>query len=167
MDKKLRLLTLSALFSAMIVALTTFIKFPVGNGYVHMGDSIIYLASCILPLPYAASVAAVGGALADALGGYAIYIVPSAIIKITITLPFTSKNDRILTKRNAVMVIPAGVITIVGYFITGLMFFGWSGAVVGLVGDAIQATSNAVLFLVFSAALDKAKIKEIILGRSW
>lgn len=46
-------LILSALFAALIVVMTAYIKFNTGinNGYLHFGDSMIYLASCILPLP--------------------------------------------------------------------------------------------------------------------
>ncbi|MCL2018601.1 MAG: TIGR04002 family protein [Oscillospiraceae bacterium] len=162
MNKTIKLLTLSAMFTALTIVLTTFGKIPIGNGYIHTGDSVIYLASCILPFPYAVFTAAVGGALSDALGGYFIYILPTLIIKALITLPYSSKSETILTKRNAMMIIPAGAVTIIGYFITGLLLFGWSGAVIGLLGDTIQAVGSAVVFLIFAAALDKAKFKQNI-----
>ena len=151
---------LSAMFAAIITVLTFVGRIPVGNGYIHVGDSVIYLAACVLPAPYALVAAGMGGAMADALGGFALYIVPTFVIKALISLPFSSKGDLILTKRNALMVIPAGIITVSGYFLTGLILYGWSGTVVGLLGDTIQAIGSAVLFIVLAAALDKAKFKQ-------
>ena len=52
-DRTLRIV-IAAMFSAMIAVMTAFvqIKTPTG-GYVHLGDSMIYLAASFLPLPYA------------------------------------------------------------------------------------------------------------------
>ena len=151
---------ISGAFAAIITVLTLFVKIYTVNGYIHLGDSVIYLAACILPFPYALIAAGLGGALADTLGSFAIYSVPTFIIKVLITLPYTPKSKRILTKRNSLMVIPAGIITVVGYFITGWIFFGWSGAVAGLTGDVIQAAGSAVLFFIIAAALDKIEFKK-------
>ena len=161
--KPLKPLILSALFTTMTVVLTSFIKIPIGNGYIHMGDSVIYLASCILPFPYAVFTAAIGGALSDTLTGYFIYIIPTIIIKTLITLPYTPKKDTILTIRNAIMTISAGMITVIGYFIAGLILYGWPGAVIEIFGNVIQATGSAVLFIMFAAALDKIRFKQNML----
>lgn len=46
-NKTLRLLVLAAMFAAMTTALTYFVKLPTpGGGYIHLGDSVIYLAAC-------------------------------------------------------------------------------------------------------------------------
>ena len=60
------------------------------------------------------------------------------------------------------MTIPTGVITVIGYFIAGLIFYGWSGAIIELFGNTIQAAGSAVLFLIFAAALDKIRFKQKI-----
>ena len=167
MIKPIKPLIISALFTAMTIVLTSFAKIPVGNGYIHIGDSMIYLAACILHFPYAIFTAAIGGALSDTLAGYAIYIIPTFIIKALITLPYTPKNDTILTRRNALMTIPAGAITVIGYFIAGLILYGWPGAVAELLGNIIQAVGSAVIFLLLAAALDKIKFKQTITGTQW
>ena len=63
-------ITFTALFAALIAVMTAFIKMPTGinEGYLHFGDSMIYLAGCLLG-PWAALAAAIGGALADILAG--------------------------------------------------------------------------------------------------
>ena len=67
--ENLRLLTTTALFAAAITVMTAYmlhIPLPTG-GYIHLGDALIYLAACLLPVPYAAAAAAVGAGLADLL----------------------------------------------------------------------------------------------------
>ena len=59
---------LVGLLAAMVGVATTFLHVPiVGGGYVHMGDTVIYLAAALLPTPYAMAAAAVGAGLADLL----------------------------------------------------------------------------------------------------
>ena len=65
---KMRCLTLTGLMAAMITMMTAYIcHIPIGvnGGYIHFGDSIIYLAAVLLPTPYALAAAAIGGGLAD------------------------------------------------------------------------------------------------------
>ena len=58
--EKLHLLVTSALFAASITVVTAYmlhIPLPTG-GYIHLGDALIYLAACLLPVPCAAAAAA-------------------------------------------------------------------------------------------------------------
>ena len=45
-------ITLAALFAALVTVATTVVKIPTGinDGYLHFGDSMIYLAGCLLGL---------------------------------------------------------------------------------------------------------------------
>jgi len=160
MNKHTKHLLTSAVFAAMITTMILFVRIPTGPGIIHVGDSLIYLAACLLPTPYALIAAAIGGATANALGGHFIFIIPTFIIKALISLPFSSKSDRILTKRNVLMVVPAGMITIIGYFIAVWILFGRQTAIVYIYGDVIQAVGSAVLFIVLAVALDKLKFKQ-------
>jgi uncharacterized repeat protein (TIGR04002 family) len=162
MNKRLRTLIAASLFAAMITLLTSFGKVPVGRGYIHLGDGIIYLAACILPAPYAIIAASTGGAMADAFGGYAAYIIPTLIIKALITLPYSSEKDMILNKRNIRAAVISGLITIVGYALTELVLYGWPGVIVSLSGSAVQSAGSAVLFFALAFALDKINFKRKI-----
>ena len=56
-----RRLVITALFAGAITMMTAYmlhIPLPTG-GYIHLGDAMIYLAACLLPVPYAAAAAAV------------------------------------------------------------------------------------------------------------
>ena len=59
----------------MIVVATILIIIPVpfGNGYIHLGDAMIFLSVLILGWKYGAVAAGFGSALADLLVGYAIW----------------------------------------------------------------------------------------------
>ena len=62
---RVRYLTMTGLMAALITIMTAYIcHIPVGvnGGYIHFGDSLIYLAAVLLPRPYALAAAAIGGA---------------------------------------------------------------------------------------------------------
>ena len=54
-------------FAALIFVVTVFLKIPAASGYVHIGDSLIYLASLIIG-PWAMLAGAIGEGLADIAG---------------------------------------------------------------------------------------------------
>lgn len=180
--KNLRTIVLAALFAAMTFALTFSVKLPMpGGGYIHLGDTMIYLAATVLPMPFAMLAAGIGGAMSDFAGGYAIYIIPTLIIKALLVTPFLSKSSKILTLRNGIACALAGVITVVGYYFTKVVLLsmassgGFSQTIAGifqsknLLGalsnipeNIIQAAGSAVLFVIIAFALDNINIKEKI-----
>lgn len=109
MNSQVKKLTFTALMAAMITIFTAYIcHIPVGQngGYIHFGDSLIYIAACLLPWPYAMTAAAIGGGMADLLTA-PIWAPATIIIKALISIPFTSKSDKIMTVRNVVSTIIA------------------------------------------------------------
>ena len=64
----LRWTVTAALMAAFITLVTAYVlHVPFPGGYVHIGDTLIYLAACLLPLPYAVAAGAIGAGLADLL----------------------------------------------------------------------------------------------------
>lgn len=162
----------AALFAALITVATMFIKIPTLLGYVHVGDAFIYLASCVLPAPFAMAASAIGGGLADLLSGYPHWVVPTAIIKLINTLPFIicryflkkkNKDNKIIRVPNLLMLIPTSLVTIFGYFIAHLLMNGWAYAVAGLTAEWIQPTASGIIFVALGVALDGMKFRENIL----
>lgn len=166
-------IVIAAMFAAMIAVTTAFvqIKTPTG-GYVHLGDSMIYLTASFLPLPYAVAAAAVGGGIADLLV-YPETIIYTVIIKALNAVFFSSKGDKLLTKRNALMTIPSGLVTVIGYSLSKLIRMLLAGdsfqsavanALWKMPENAIQAVASALIFLLVAAAFDKADIKKRMLN---
>lgn len=157
-----RRLAFTGLFTAIIYVLTAFLHVPTIKGYVHVGDGIIFLAASILPTPYAIFAAAVGGALSDALSGYWIWVPATLLIKGFTALFFTSKGEKILTKRNFAALIPALILCVGGYGLySGLIIY--HNIVAGFAdafANTMQTATSAVLYVVLGGALDKVGLKK-------
>ena len=148
--KPLVLIVLSALFAALIMVVTAYVlHIPTGlnEGYIHLGDTMIYIAASMLPLPYAMAAAAVGGALADILSGSLLWA------------PFTAKNDRLLCRRNYIATGIAGVIGIAGYFVAACLLYTPASAVVEILPNLIQEAAGGVMYVLLALAMDRAKLK--------
>ena len=165
MEKKspLHLMVLTALFGAMIFAVTAYILHiptPATGGYIHLGDALVYLAASMLPGPNAVAAAAIGEALSDALTGSVVYALPTLVIKSAMALCFTSAGTRILTKRNALACIPAGLICVAGYYLTeAFLLHSFLAPVAEIPGNVVQASASAAVYLLFGRAFDRAKMK--------
>ena len=161
MNKTTKNICFSAMFAAMIFALTM-LHVPIGaGGYIHVGDSVIYIAALLMGSPWSFISAAIGTACADLVSGVAVYAIPSAIIKVLIAVPFVliaKKDTKLLSIRTAAFTILSGIITILGYFLTDLVVYR-AGAVADLPANVIQAVGSAVVFVILAFALDRADIK--------
>ena len=168
-DTKIRRIVLTGLFSALIFVFTAYIHVPTGAGYTHAGDGFIYLAACLLPTPYAVAAGMIGGALADGLTGFPVWIPATIVVKAVTALFFTSKKDKILNLRNILGIIPSLIVCIVGYSIYEGVFMAGGfnkAAIIAAFGQApfycIQIGASTVLFLAAGAALDKSGLKKRI-----
>ena len=70
MDTKTKKIVRIAMFTALAAVLTMFPHFPTATGYVHFGDSVIYIAAAFFGPLAGAIVGGVGHALADLMSGY-------------------------------------------------------------------------------------------------
>lgn len=162
-------ITYTAIFTATILLATSIIKFStgLGEGYIHLGDSIIYLTACVLPFPYCLIAGALGGALADILSGYAIWAIPTMLIKMLNAIPFAVicrklKTNKILCKQTVLMTVISGFITIIGYFVAECILYSVASATLSLIGNTIQAVASGIIFIIMAAALDKTNFKRRI-----
>ncbi len=169
---KTRNTCLAALFTAMITLFTVCFRFSIGtnSGYIHLGDSVIYLASCMLPAPYAVFSAAAGGMASDLLSGAGVWVIPTGIIKALNTVPFLlfRKNymmihkkdfNRILVSQSIIACVLSGIITSGGYFAAECLLYGVKPAIISFFPGLLQPIGSSVLFIVSASALDSAKIK--------
>ena len=152
---------ISSIFAAIVFVVTAYLHIPTYNGYVHVGDAFIFLAACILPMPYAIGVGATGAMLADVLTGYAIWAPGSIIIKAVTVMLFSYKYKKIITTRNILMLIPATIICVGGYYLYEVIITGsFIGALAGIVGSLIQSVTSGVVFILVGMAMDKMDLKK-------
>ncbi len=172
-SEKIRLLAMTAVCAALIAVVTSFIRIPAAhNGYTHAGDSMIYLASCILPPQWSVAAASIGGFMADILAGAPNWAIPTAIIKACNTLPFIAcryflkkynKDDRILHPANIAMLIPTSCVTVIGYFLAEGLMYGFEVSLISaFIGGWIQPLAGALVYLAVGGALDAVKFKSKI-----
>ena len=81
--EKTNKLVLTALMVCLVLLATYIIKIPspFTQGYVHLGDTMIFLSVLLLGKKGGAAAAGLGSALADLLGGYAAYAPWTFLIK--------------------------------------------------------------------------------------
>ena len=159
-DHKLKTLTLPRVLTALIFVIAAYIHIPSFNGYVHIGDGLLYLAAALLPTPYAMFAGSVGAVLADCLTGYAIWAPASFVIKLLTVLFFTAKGNRIIGKHNLLALLPAALLCLGGYYVyEGLIFGNFISPLYGLFGNLMQAIFSSILFAAAGLAFDKAGIK--------
>lgn len=158
-----RYLAITGLMASLITIMTAYIcHIPAGmnGGYIHFGDSLIYLAAVLLPRPYALAAAAIGGGMADILTA-PMWTPATIIIKMLIVIPFSNKSGKIVTPWNVFATVVSYFISAFGYFLAEYILFGsWSVLLASMVGSLIQSGGSAVFFVIFGCALDKAHIKK-------
>jgi uncharacterized repeat protein (TIGR04002 family) len=166
---KTRNLVLTALFAALIcVCIVILPRIPTGfnNGYIHLGDTIIYLCATFLPVQYAMAAAAIGGGLSDIMSGAAIWAIPTIIIKAAMVLFFTYKEKNILCRRNKRALITAGLTGWIGYYIAGSIIAGnFVAPIVTLPIEVLQPIGSGIIFIIVAHYLDEMNIKEKIFNK--
>ena len=173
-NSNVKTITLTAMFAALVTVATAFIKVPTALGYCHAGDSMVYLAACILPGPYGIIASAIGGGLADLISGYPQWILPTFFIKAFNAVPFVilryflKKNDkdsRIINPGSIAMIFPTTFVTVFGYFIGNWLLYDLGGAVSELATWYIQPSAGAAIFIAVGLGLDAIKFKSNIFPR--
>jgi len=76
-------IVISGIMIALVFVLTFAIKIPVPftRGYIHLGDSMIFISAILFGRRVGALAGGLGSALADLVGGYAYWAIPTLIIK--------------------------------------------------------------------------------------
>ncbi|MFA5537334.1 MAG: ECF transporter S component [Bacillota bacterium] len=79
----IRNLTYGSLTIALVLVTTFAIKIPIPftQGYIHPGDSMIFITAILFGWRFGALAGGIGSAMADLLGGYAHWAIPTLIIK--------------------------------------------------------------------------------------
>lgn len=74
-------LCMSAVMTALVFLATFVPHIPIPLGYAHLGDAVIFLLALLLRRRDALFAACVGSALSDVLGGFALWALPTLVIK--------------------------------------------------------------------------------------
>ncbi|MGL4346256.1 MAG: TIGR04002 family protein [Cellulosilyticaceae bacterium] len=167
-SEKTRLIVMTAMFAALVFVVTRMsIPLGINNRIIHVGDAVIYLAACILPMPYAMLSGAIGAGLADFMTpGCMIWVIPTMIIKPLLVLCFTAKTPRFVVGRNVCGVFIATGVGLLGYAIAeGILFGNFIAPIMGLPMGALQPIGSGIVFVAVGYAFDQISLKTKIYKR--
>ena len=144
--RKLKRMVMGGLLAAVVALMTAAVKLPVPatGGYVHLGDGAIFLAAYLMG-PWAAVPAALGSALADILGGYAVYAIPTALIKGAMGWIAGRMIAEKKPLKNALTFILCELIMVIGYFAFEWVMYGAGAAIGAVIPNLIQGAAGVVL----------------------
>lgn len=162
-----RQLTTAALATALVTVATLVIRVPVlaTQGYINLGETMIYLTALLLGPGFGAVAGAIGSALADLLAGYASFAPFTFVIKgVEGALAgwvfwHVLRGDRAAMGRRVaagfVACAVAGAWMVLGYYVTEafLMKLGPQAASAEVPGNLFQVASGIVVGIPAAALL--------------
>ena len=156
-NKSTKKLVLAALFASLCCVSTMVIQIPVPTGYVNMGDVFVLLSAWVLGPIYGGAAAGIGSMLADIFSGYAMYALPTLMIKSTMAV-VAALLFRAVTKHSKdtnariISAFIAECIMVAGYYLHTALI---TGSLVGAMATIPSNGVQAVFALVASVALAK------------
>lgn len=157
----------------MVATLSIRIPSPFTHGYVHLGDTMVFLSVLMLGKKRGALAAGLGSGLADVLGGYAAYAPWTLIIKAAMAfimgafIEVCMKKSKRHIKLGSVplseiagMVI-AGAVMVIGYaFVDGMLAGNMIAGFWGAPFNIAQFTVGLILATILAMALYKTPAKK-------
>lgn len=147
----------AAVFAALIALFTLFFRvpLPMENGYCNLGDALVLLSGLLTP-GWAAAACAMGGALADLIGGFALYAPVTALIRGLMGWLAAKmlKPETPPLRRLAAMLLIEAVMA-AGYFLYETLLYGPAVALTSLPGNGCQAAAGIALAAVLQKPLKK------------
>ena len=157
---KTRKTVLSAVLAAVVFVLTRFVSVPsmtaVGN--VNLGDCAVLLSAWILPPQYALPAAGIGSALADLLSPFAVYTLPTFLIKGGMAVAACIIFSKFKAKPLGLIIsgVTAELIMIAGYFVfEGIFICGWATALLNIPFNAVQGVAGLISGVILYSAIHK------------
>lgn len=145
--QKSRLLVENALLAATVCLLTLFLRLPLPlpQGYVHLGDTAIFMGALLLGRK-GAPAAGIGSALSDLLSGFALYAPATLLIKALMGFFAGLCADRSPSPLLLGLVfLLCGAGMALGYLAYEWALFGWAAAVSALIPNLGQGIVSALL----------------------
>ncbi|MCW4020522.1 MAG: ECF transporter S component [Candidatus Bathyarchaeota archaeon] len=154
---------------AVMGALTTIgtmmfqVPFPATGGYFNLGDAVVVTTALIFGPVIGAIAGGLGSGLADLLGGWMVFIIPTTIIKGTegYVVGYLAGNPENRTLMKAIIAwIAGGVILVGGYWVAEAFFLGMGveAATAEIIINIPQAIGSVVGIPISIAVKDRLKL---------
>ncbi len=158
---------LPAVLVALTAAMTMAVRVPTPatRGYVNVGDTAIFVAALLFGPRMGGIAGGLGSALADLLGGYALWAPMTLVIKglegVVVGLLFGGRklNSRKGFFVGVLVCLVGGGVMVFGYWTAEVVLFGWAAALTEVPGNVAQALTSLVLALPVAIALERAGMR--------
>ncbi len=165
-DKKIRTISLAAMFAALCCVATLVIQIPSPmNGYVNLGDCFVLLGAVYLGPVWGFLAGGVGSMFADIISGYAHYAPGTFLIKGLMALAFVLIY-RTLGKKipdiasYLIAAVVGEVIMVTGYFGYASLILGKGlAAAASIPGNLMQGVFGVVSSLILVKVLSRVMLK--------
>ena len=160
-DVSIRTLTKMAMMATITFVGIYAIKVPVPNGYIHIGDCMIFLSVLLLGTKRGALAGSIGAAMADLLAGYVHWVFPTFIIKFCMAFVMGLFIDKLLphAKWNWLLgAVVGGILQIILYFAADTVMFGMALGIADIPGNTIQTVAGIILTGVMVTLFQKSGI---------
>ncbi len=156
-------LTKTAAMAAIVFVLTYTFKIPFADGYTHLGDCAILTGVMVLGRKKGAWAGGTGAAMADLIGGYPQWIIPTFIIKFLMASVMGLIIEKYMPKAKFNYVLGAlsgGILQIIGYTSVKIIYYGFAQAMVMTPTLLIQTSAGIVITFIFVSILKGSGIIE-------
>lgn len=168
-DKKIKSMVYTSLLAALICVATFMIKVPsvVTSGYVHLGDGFIFIAVILLGSKNGAWAGSIGASLADLLGGYSHYAIPTFIIKGIMALIMGYVINKVPGNSKFKWIAGAlvgSIWQIIAYYVVGSLMVGsFISTLMDIPANMAQSIAGIIVAVIFVVAFKKTSIGKNIL----
>lgn len=150
-------LVYSALFAALscVATMSIHIPTPGTGGYIHPGDAVVILSGIALGPLWGGLAAAIGSALADAIGGYFVYVPITFVVKFVVALA-SAVIFRIAIRLHAKKLIAtllcgiAATILVAGGYLFFESFLYGKGAIASVPANIIQGVAGTIFSMILA-----------------
>lgn len=156
---------LTALFTALVFVMTFVPKIPIPLGYAHLGNAAVFLGVILIGRRNGAIAGSIGSGLADLIGGFAIWIIPTLIIKYVMAMIFAYAGGQAqpgnfsINRQSIIGLVLACLWMTVSYTIAGAVLYGsLEAGLASTPGLAMEGVMNAVVFLLLAKPFQKIKL---------
>lgn len=159
-DMNTKSITRMAILMALTVVMTMVIHIPtIGtNGYLNLGDMVIFIAALTLGKKGGFIVGGLGSALADILLSYTHYAPITLIVKGLEGYIAGAILDTKLGKKSPFFAtLIGGIWMAFGYYFAEIFMYGAKAALVSVPGNIMQGTLGAITAVILFKAMSKSK----------
>ena len=162
-DGKIKAITKTAIMAALVFLATYIFKIPTPNGYMHLGDCFVFVAVMILGTKKGAVAGGMGEAMADLIGGYTHWVLPTFIIKAIMAGAVGLAAYKLFPRLKYGWLIGAavgGVLQLVLYALVKIPMYGMPYVITTFASDSVQTIFGIVAAAVIISALNGSHITE-------